>query len=160
MFNTKTLKRILVLVLIGFIFSGGDYSNPRTFALSSGGGGGIDSGGAGLGVGGAVGIAGIGISAINTMSKGCGVGIGSVSFGGKIQKVCPCKFPPVGKILIIGPPNGGHFYFGPRSRAFIFGRIIPGVWSVGVSGTVVTCFESLKPPKPMSGNRILIVGTN
>lgn len=167
----KTLKGIFVLILIGFIFSGVGYSNSRILALEAGGGtgggglgGGTASGGAGgVGIGGGIGATGVGaaaVSAVNTMSKGCGVGIGSVNFGGRIKKVCPCRFPPIGKIVIIGPPKGGHFYFGPGSKAFIFGRIIPGVWSLGVSGTVVTCFESIKPPKPMSGNRIFIVGTS
>lgn len=170
----KMIKCFFVLILIGFIFSGANYPNSKIFALEAGGGGGGSGGfggggggggfggeiGGGIGVGGAAGIAGLAISAMSAMSKGCGVGNGPNAFGGKIQKVCPCKFPPVGQIVIVGSPKGGHFYFGPGSRAFLFGKILPGVWSLGVSGTVVTCFESLKPPKPMSGSKIMMIGTS
>lgn len=54
-------------------------------------------------------------------------------FGGRIEKIQACIDPP-GLRLTIGPPVGGEYLLTPASRLFLFGVIIPRVWTLGLAG--------------------------
>lgn len=159
----KILKVFFILILIGLIFSGGDYSNSRVLALVAGGGGTSGFGGAGGGgVGSIAGNAGVYIAAaqaaLGAIKANCGMAGGPSSFGGRIKKACKCK--DGGIILTIGGPRGGNYYFGKGSILYLFGALKPGLWVLGQAGGTKVCFDLLKKPRPMSGKTIRPIGTS
>ncbi len=84
-------------------------------------------------------------------------------FGGRIMKVVPCTCSP-GMAIIVGPPRPAILLYIPgASRLFRYGRIMPGVWSLGDYSSGGTCMQiagkTCAPYPPIQGT-ILKIGTS
>lgn len=84
-------------------------------------------------------------------------------FGGRIMKVIPCTCSP-GMAIIVGPPRPAVLLYIPgASRLFKYGRVMPGVWSLGDYSSGGICMQiagktCIKYP-PVQGT-VLKMGTS
>lgn len=126
---------VLILVLV----------NPVFAASFSGSGGSFGGGGASGSFGG-------------TGSSG-----GKNVFGGRIMKVVPCTCSP-GMAIIVGPPRPAILLFIPgASRLFSYGRVVPGVWTLGdysFGGICMQVAGKVCAPYPPIQGTILKMGTS
>lgn len=76
-------------------------------------------------------------------------------FGGRVKSELGCENG--GKILWIGPPKGGLFYYGLGARTYLFGAPKPGRWALGLSAGIFLCKRG---HIYIPGKKITIVGTS
>lgn len=76
-------------------------------------------------------------------------------FGGRVTAELGCENG--GKILWIGPPKGGIFYYGSGARTFLFGAPSPRRWTLGLSSGIFLCKRG---HVYIPGKKIKIIGTS